>query len=73
MTIITYQSPKYDANRTYRRYVRADQNGGYQFCEFADGFDFRQGTATADELPETIRDAADALEGYFPSYVDWPQ
>jgi hypothetical protein len=75
---VTYTSEKYDPNKSYARYVRKDWDGAYHWCEVGLGDeaakrqDYRQGKADAPEIPEDIRDAADALCGYFPSYVDWP-
>lgn len=34
--------------------------------------DFQHGRCDAVDLPPEVRSAADALKGYFPSYVPWP-
>lgn len=75
---VIYTSENYDSSKSYKRYVRLDMNGTYYWCEvFGDTkndrrYDYRQGTVFAHEIPEHVRDKADALQGYFPSYVDWP-
>jgi hypothetical protein len=74
---VTYTSEKYDPARQYDRYVRRDGNGVYYWCEVGPGgederrLDYRQGTVEVSEIPDGVRAAADALCGYFPSYVDW--
>lgn len=74
----TYTSKSYDPNRQYARYVRLDGNGVYYFCEVGDDpksekrYDLRQGTVLERELPKSVAEAAQALQGFFPSYVDWP-
>ena len=71
--IATYISEKYNPKEKYSRYVRKDGNGVYYWCEVGkDRFNYRQGTAEASEIPSLVRQAADALCGFFPSYVDWP-
>lgn len=72
--ITTYQVGGYHPNKVRSRYVRRGVETGYHFAEVGDDrrFDLRQGTVSADELPEAVRVAADLRCGFFPSYVDWP-
>mgnify|MGYP003333163162 CR=1 FL=1 len=81
---VTYTSEQYNPANEYRRYVRRDGNGVYYWAEVGTSahaqtngawhrYDYRQGIVDPSELPDDVRDAADALCGYFPSYVDWPE
>jgi hypothetical protein len=73
---ITYQSKNYTAEAILKRYVRKiNAEGGYDFCEVGEDrrFDLRQGTVDADELPDSIRAAADEHYKTSRSYIDWPR
>jgi len=73
---ITYQSKNYKPEAVLNRYVKyAPWDGGtFHFCEVGEDrqFDLRQGTVTADELPDGLAEAA--IEHYKTSwhYLDWP-
>jgi hypothetical protein len=72
--VVTYMSIKYAPQFIVARYVRRDRlsAGLYRWCEVgADRMDWRQGTVTADELPDAVRALADGQTSY-PSYVSWP-
>lgn len=58
-----------------KRYVRALGDGRYFWCEVGDDrtVDLRQGLCSARDLNPTLRAAAEARRGYFPSYVEWPR
>ena len=58
-----------------QRYVRWDAHHGYVWCEKQQRsrFDFAQGTASADDVPEAVRKEADAQRGRAFSYVKWPR
>ena len=72
----TYTSEKYDPGRIYDRYVRLDMDGSWHWCEVGTGddkrSDYRQGIVDPAQLPDEVRERAEALQGYFPSYVSWP-
>lgn len=72
---VTFTANIYYPAAVRARYVRANiKNGDYSWCEVGSDprWDLRQGLANADELPDDIRAAADALRGTWPGYVDWP-
>lgn len=73
----TYTASTYDPGVAYARYVRAGRGPGdfYFFCEVdpVSRLDVRQGVVDRDDVPASIRAAADARYGFFPSYVDWPR
>ena len=71
---VTFTVKGYQPGAVLARYVRANiKNGDYSWCEVGDDrrYDLRQGLVAADELPDDIRAAADALRGAWPGYVDW--
>ena len=71
----TFTAKEWQPGQVRARYVRANVKGGdYSWCEVGDDrrYDLRQGLVTAEELPDDIRAAADALRGTWPGYVDWP-
>ena len=72
---ITYQSKNYAPEEVTKRYVRrSSAAGGYDFCEVGEDrrYDVRQGTVEPDELPDSVRNAADELRKTSCAYVDWP-
>ena len=70
---VTYQSKNYKPEAVLKRYVRFD-GLNYWFCEVGKNrrYDLRQGTVDASEIAPAIRDAAEAVRGHIPSYVEWP-
>jgi capsid portal protein len=70
---VTYQSDKYSPDKVLKRYVQRIGDE-YRFCEVGQNrrYDIRQGIVDETELPETVKTAADARSGYFPSHVEWP-
>lgn len=72
---VTFKARIYSPEAVRTRYVRANiKNGDYSWCEVGSDprWDLRQGLALAEEIPEEIRAAADALRGTWPGYVEWP-
>lgn len=72
---VTYQSRSYSPEKVSKRYVRKSYAvGGYDWCEVGPDrrYDVRQGTVEGDELPESIRSAADEHYKISSSYIDWP-
>ena len=71
---ITSRSSRYKPEAVIKRYVMHAMDGSYCFCEVGQDrrFDLRQGTVMAAELPDSVREAADARKGYWPAYVEWP-
>lgn len=72
---ITYVARSYAPTMTVKRYVQNAGKLGYKWIEQDQDrkrFDVRQGTVDATELPPDVKAAADAREGFYPSYVDWP-
>lgn len=71
---VTFTAKGYRPENVRRRYVRANiKNGDYSWCEVGDDrrWDLRQGLVAAEDLPDDIRAAADALRGTWLGYVDW--
>jgi len=76
MTITpAFTAAGYAPEQVRARYVgKWTVDGPFRFCEVGDDrrYDIRQGTVDADDLPESVRLAAEARAGYIPCYVDWP-
>lgn len=56
------------------RFVRRDAAGpGYSWCvrDNRTGYDIRQGTCDADDLPPNVRVAADAWAGFVYGFIEW--
>jgi len=73
MTIkVTYQA---EGVLEGKRYVRRGEGSTYHWCSRSHDprYDAAQGTCDFSDLPEAVRDAADAISGSFPSYVEWPR
>lgn len=72
---VKYTAKTYEPGRVLGRYVRRNAVGdGYSWCETdrKSRHDLRQGTATAIDLPEDVRRAADEQRKQYFGYVDWP-
>lgn len=69
-----FQSSSYAPELVVARLVRLSPCGSvFCWCELnVNRYDIRQGECLADELPASVRDAARAAGGMWPSYVDWP-
>ena len=72
MTIkTTYRAKAHTGTGT--RFVRATPDG-YAWCIRGEtGYDVEQGTCDASDIPQHIREAADARRGHAFGYVEWPQ
>lgn len=68
---VTYVARSYKPDLPVTRYVRRAGDGVYFWCEVCKGWDVRQGTADAGDIPEEVRAKADKIAGTFPSYVNW--
>lgn len=73
----TYTAPNYSPEQPLKRYVKAALSTAphYFWCETpigSPGFDVRQGTAMAEDLPPEVREQADKLRGLAFGCVDWP-
>jgi hypothetical protein len=68
---VTYIAKSYKPDLPVTRYVRRSGDDVYFWCEVVKGWDVRQGTADADDLPAAVRAKADAQARFWPSYVEW--
>ena len=79
MTIrVMYHSHRADMpQRVGGRFVRTVKPGiEYAWCvrDAVDKrYDVQQGFCGAEDVPESIRNAADERQGHCPSYVEWPK
>lgn len=76
MTVTT--NFRVDALPDGNRYVRYAGDGEYFWCETGVEtragwrYDIAQGTCAVDDLPPDVAMKAEAAQGVYPSYVDWP-
>jgi len=82
MIIVTYKAQNYRNQVEGTRFVRASSGFGrlpgcyYSWC-IRDALDLRydvqQGRCDAEDLPDAVREAAEALAGQAFGYVEWPR